>query len=139
MGVILDTSILVTAERRGHSVAGILEQIQQACGATSAALSAITIVEFAHGIERAKTTEQRENREAFLRDLRAAMPVYPLTDEIAARAGTIAGRQAGRGIVLPFADLLIGATALHHGWEVVTENVRHFQLIPDLMVRRFSG
>ena len=136
VGVILDTSILVTAERSGSGVADILEQIQHSYGPTRAALSAVTIVEFAHGIERAKTEEQRGKRAAFLRDLRAAMTVHPLLDEIAERAGTIAGRQAARGIVIPFADLLIGATALHHGCEVVTENVRHFENIPDLVVKR---
>ncbi len=55
MGIIVETSNLVTAERRGHSVAAILEQIQQALGKTLAALSAITVVELAHGIERAVT------------------------------------------------------------------------------------
>ena len=65
------------------------------------------------------------------------MTVHPLTDEIAERAGAISGRQAERGVILPFADLLIGATALHHGFEVVTENVRHFETIPDLVVKKF--
>jgi predicted nucleic acid-binding protein len=135
VGLILDTSTLVAAERRGHSVADILEQIQQAWGETQAGLSAVTVVEFAHAIERAKTDEQRQRREAFLAELRAAMKVHPLTDEIAERAGAISGQQAQRGIIIPFADLLIGATALHHGCEVVTGNVRHFEMIPDLVVK----
>jgi predicted nucleic acid-binding protein len=96
----------------------------------------LTIVEFAHGIERAKTPEQRARREALLRDIRAAMTVHPPLDEIAERAGAIAGRQSARGIDIPFADLLIGATALHHGAAVVTENLRHFQMIPNLEVRQ---
>jgi predicted nucleic acid-binding protein len=95
----------------------------------------VTIVEFAHGIERAQTDAQRRNRQTFLQELRAAMKVQPLTDEIAARAGAISGQQSRRGIIIPFADLLIGATALHHGCEVVTENVRHFEIIPDLVVK----
>jgi len=72
----------VTAERRGYSVADILEQIQQTWGASQAALSTVTIVEFAHGIERAQTDAQRKNRRTFLRELRAATKVHPLTDEI---------------------------------------------------------
>jgi predicted nucleic acid-binding protein len=68
----IDTSNLVTAERRGHSFAEILEQIQQASGETRAALSAVTIVELAHGIERAKTEAQRQRRKTFLQELRAA-------------------------------------------------------------------
>lgn len=38
------------------------------------------------------------------------------------------------GKVIPFADLLIGATALHHGYAVGTRNPRHFQMIPNLTV-----
>ena len=135
MGLIVDTSNLVTAERRGHSVPELLEQLQRAWGETRVGLSAVTIVEFAHGIERAVSETQRQRRKAFLLALRVSMTIYPVTDEIAERAGEIAGRQAQRGVVLPFADLLIGATALHHGCAVITENVRHFEMIPGLVVR----
>lgn len=133
--MILDTSTPVTAERRGHSIAEILESLQNALGETEVGLSVITIAELAHGIQRAKPGAQRQRREAFVQDLRAALTVYPLTDEIAERAGTISGQQAGRGIVLPLADLLIGTTALHLGFDVVTGNTRHFQMIPSLVVR----
>jgi predicted nucleic acid-binding protein len=34
--------------------------------------------------------------------------------------------------VSPFADLLIGATALHFGYSVGTRNLRHFRMIPGL-------
>ena len=36
------------------------------------------------------------------------------------------------GIAIPFADLLIGGTALHFGYALVTSNARHFQKIPGL-------
>ncbi|HEV2688755.1 MAG TPA: hypothetical protein VGV35_09380 [Bryobacteraceae bacterium] len=39
-----------------------------------------------------------------------------------------------QGISIDFPDLLIGATALHLGFAVVTLNVRHFQMIPGLSV-----
>ena len=64
------------------------------------------------------------------------MTVHPLTTEIAQLAGKISGQEAGRGITLPFEDLLIGATALYLRFEVVTNNVRHFQMIPSLVVRQ---
>ena len=38
------------------------------------------------------------------------------------------------GCVIPFADLLIGATALRFGYAVGTRNLRHFQAIPNLTV-----
>jgi tRNA(fMet)-specific endonuclease VapC len=135
VGLILDTSTLVMAERRGHSVYEILEQLQSAFGETKIGLSVVTIVELMHGVRRSLLEVQCRRRHAFVQDLRAAVSVHALTDEIAERAGLISGQEAERGITLPFADLLIGATALHLGFEVVTQNVRHFQMIPNLVVR----
>jgi tRNA(fMet)-specific endonuclease VapC len=34
-------------------------------------------------------------------------------------------------------DLLIGATALSHGYTIVTANIRHFQRIPNLQVENW--
>jgi predicted nucleic acid-binding protein len=42
------------------------------------------------------------------------------------------GKQSGS--VIPFADLLIGATALQFGYAVGTRNLRHFRMIPGLRV-----
>ena len=38
------------------------------------------------------------------------------------------------GSVIPFADLLIGASALHLGYGIGTRNLRHFQMIPGLKI-----
>jgi predicted nucleic acid-binding protein len=59
VGLIVDTSTLITAERRGHSVPEILEQLQNAWGEAEVDLSAVTIVELTHGIQRAKLDGQR--------------------------------------------------------------------------------
>jgi tRNA(fMet)-specific endonuclease VapC len=136
VGLIFDTSTLVSAERRGHSVRDIFAQLHSVHGAAPAGLSAVTLVELAHGIERAKLDARRKQRQSFLDDLVADVTIYPLTAEIARLAGRISGQEAERGITLPFEDLLIGATALHLGFEVVTENVRHFGMIPNLVVKQ---
>ena len=64
----------------------------------------------------------------------AAWPVYDIDLKIAKLAGKIEGEQAARGEILAMADILIGATALHLGFSVVTHNLKHFQKIPDLKV-----
>lgn len=136
MGLILDTSAVVTAERRGHSVPRILAQIRETWGETEVGLSAVTIVELTHGIQRAKLEAQRQQRQAFVEELMATVTVHPISAEIAQRAGVISGQEATRGVNLPLEDLLIGATALQLGFEVVTENVRHFRMIPNLVVKQ---
>jgi tRNA(fMet)-specific endonuclease VapC len=49
-------------------------------------------------------------------------------------AGKLDGEQQSKGVVIPFGDLLIGATALSLGFSLLTANLRHFQKIPGLLV-----
>jgi predicted nucleic acid-binding protein len=41
---------------------------------------------------------------------------------------------AAQGNIIAFEDLLIGATALHLGFEIVTLNLQHFERMPGLKV-----
>jgi tRNA(fMet)-specific endonuclease VapC len=134
MGLILDSSILIAGERRVESVREILKRVQTKHGETESGLSAVTIVELTHGIYRAKSDADRERRRAFTEELCRDIAVYPVTLEIAQLAGRVEGEQAARGVSIAFEDLLIGATALHLGYSVLTLNARHFQLIPGLSV-----
>lgn len=132
LGVILDSSVVIKAERQHLNVAQFLKQIAQTIGEREAALSSITVAELVHGIYRADTEERRTRRRAFLDDLKAAVPVYPITDNTAELVGKISGESAAKGVIIPFDDLLIGACALERGYEVATRNQRHFQKIPGL-------
>jgi hypothetical protein len=68
--------------------------------------------------------------------LASDVPVYPVTLEIARLAGRIEGQQGAKGVRVAFEDLLIGATAMHLGYNVATLNVRDFQRVPGLSVVR---
>jgi tRNA(fMet)-specific endonuclease VapC len=57
-----------------------------------------------------------------------------LTTDIAKLSGQLDAEQQKRGVVIPFADLLIGATALSLGYSVLTVNPRHFERVPGLSV-----
>jgi tRNA(fMet)-specific endonuclease VapC len=137
MGLILDSSVLITAERAGYTVAQVLKQVFATAGNQETLLSAIALVELAHGIHRADTSQRRMRREAFIQELLADVPVYPFTQPIAFLAGRIDAEQQMQGVKVPFQDLLIGATALHLGYAEVTGNPRHCQLIPGLIVKPF--
>jgi tRNA(fMet)-specific endonuclease VapC len=132
LGVILDSSVVIEAERRHLNAAQLLKQIIQKIGEMEAALCSITIAELAHGIYRADTPERRERRRVFLDELKAAVPVYPITDSTAELVGKIGAESAAIGVSIPFDDLLIGACALERGYGVATRNLRHFQKIQGL-------
>jgi predicted nucleic acid-binding protein len=134
VGLILDSSVAIAAERRGDTVQVFLQHVIETGGDQEAALSAVGVVELIHGIHRADTPERRARREAFVEDLVAAVAIYPLTTDIAKLAGKLDAEQQKRGVVIPFADLLIGATALSLGYSVLTVNPRHFERVPGLSV-----
>jgi tRNA(fMet)-specific endonuclease VapC len=132
LGIILDSSVVIEAERQQLNVAQFLKQIIQKIGEREAALSSITVAELAHGIYRANTEERRMRRRGFLDDLKAAVPVYPITGSTAELVGKIGGESSAEGVTIPFDDLLIGTCALERGYAVATRNRRHFQKIPGL-------
>ena len=134
MGLIFDSSVVITAERRQETVQQLIARILRATGDQDAALSAIGLTELVHGIYRASTPEIRHRRETFLNELLADLTVYPYTKETALLAGQLDGELQSRGVVIPFADLLIGATVLTLGYSVLTDNARHFGQIPGLSV-----
>ncbi len=134
MGLILDSSVIIDAERRGETVEKLIERVVHSTGDQDAALSAIGLTEIVDGVYRASLPATRSRREAFLRELMSDITVYPYTKETALLAGRLDGEQRNKGVVIPFTDLLIGATALLLGYSVLTVNTRHFRRIPGLSV-----
>jgi predicted nucleic acid-binding protein len=116
MGLILDSSIVIDAERRGETVERMIERVVTLAGDQEAALSAIGLTELMHGLYRAQTAAVRLRRQSFLDEVLADLTVYPYTRETALLAGKLDGEQQNKGVVIPFADLLIGATALSLGF-----------------------
>ena len=132
--MILDSSIVIDAERHGDSVKDLIRRVVSAAGDQESALSSVGLTELVDGVYRTQDAALRRRREAYLTDLLRAVIVYPYTLATAMFAGRIQGQQQSRGITIPSLDLLIGATALEIGYSLLTVNVRHFRLIPGLTV-----
>ena len=96
----------------------------------------ITLAELAHGIYRADTPERARHRRQFVDELKAHVPIHPVTEATAEIIARIGGEQAAKGINLPLADLIIAACALELGYAVATGNVRDFRRIPGLDVKQ---
>ena len=134
LGLVLDSSVLISAERRGHTVAQVLEQIRAAFGDIKTAVSVVSIAELEHGAYRAQSAERQIPRLKFIEYLIHGVSVHPVTVEIARLAGRLDAEQRTIGIQVGFADLLIGATALYLRFQVVTLNERDFRNMPGLSV-----
>jgi tRNA(fMet)-specific endonuclease VapC len=134
MGLVLDSGVLIAAERDVKPVSELLAILEQQYGETEIVLSSITVIELEHGLHRARTAKQAATRRAYLDTVYAAIPVEPFTREMAQLAAKIDADARQLGCTIPFADLLIGAAALHLGYAVGTRNQRHFQMVPNLLV-----
>jgi tRNA(fMet)-specific endonuclease VapC len=134
MGLILDSSVAIAAERQRESIPQLLQRIVSTVGDQRVALSSVGLTELVHAVYRATSSAQRQNHERFLGDLLAEMEVVPSSRETALLAGKIDGQQRSKGVAIPFADLLIGVTALEFGYAIATVNLRHFRLIPGLQI-----
>jgi tRNA(fMet)-specific endonuclease VapC len=137
VGLILDSSVLIAAERKGKNARNALAEIALRAAGEDVAVSVVTLIELTHGIVRSDTPERKAMRQQFLNELVDALPVHPVSVPIALRAGRIDGENAARGVRLALADLLIGVTALELGYRVATGNVRHFQMVPGLDIVSF--
>ena len=137
MGLILDSSVLITAERQGQNARQMLAAISSQVGNTEIAISVVTLIELAHGAARADTPQRKAKRQQFIQELLTALPIHPVTVSVALRNGQIDSENQAKGVRLPLSDLLIGVTALELGYSVATGNLRHFQLIPGLSVVQF--
>jgi predicted nucleic acid-binding protein len=136
-GLILDSSVPIKGEREKTTVADLLRQIRKITPTEDVGLTSIGVTELFHGIYRAETPVRAENRKLYLQALLTRLPVFDYTLGIAELAGRIDGQQTRQGHIIPFVDLLIGATALFHGYSLLTVNVRHFRMIPNLNVIPF--
>ncbi|HXE62190.1 MAG TPA: PIN domain-containing protein [Bryobacteraceae bacterium] len=136
LGLVLDSSVLIAAERQKLTTPQAVRKVRETAGDVTIVICPLTVAELAHGIYRADTPERSRMRRQFLDELKAHVPIHPITEstgEIVARVGA---EQAAKGIVLPLADLIIGACALELGYAVGTGNLRDFSRIPGLTVVR---
>ena len=134
LGVVLDSSIVITAERRGLPISQLIREIRVTYGEVEVSLSPVRVAELVHGVYRAKTPETSQRRRDYVQEVAALVPLHPATLQTAYVVGQIEGEEAAKGNVLPFNDLLIAAAAIERGYAVLTENLRHFGRVPGLRV-----
>jgi len=118
----------------GKNARQLLESVALKTGDEEIAVSVVTVLELAHGVARADTSERRASRQRFLDELLTGVPIQPVTVPIALRAGKIDGETQARGVRIPLSDLLIGASTLELGYTVGKANFRDFEQIPGLRV-----
>ncbi len=128
MGVLIDASILIDAERGRLDLAARVADLPD----EEAFLSVITASELLHGVHRAAQAEQRARRAAFVEGLLQRLPV-PDVDLATARAHarTWPDLAATDPRIAPHA-LWLAATCIAHGLTLITASEREFARVPGL-------
>jgi tRNA(fMet)-specific endonuclease VapC len=127
MAVLIDTTVLVNAERRGQS-------LDEAIGDQDRAISVITASELLHGVHRAQPGSVRARRSALVEYVISAIEPLPITTAIARAHAEIRAELEKDGNLIGAHDLWIAATALSHGMNIATANARDFGRVPGLNV-----
>ena len=122
---LLDTNICIFFLQGKY---GVKEKIQEA-GRKNCYISEITIAELLYGAAYSNSEKHRQDVEILLESL----TVVPIYDSLPTYATTKAYLRREGQMIEEF-DMLIGSSAVHHGYVMVTENVDHFKRIPGIEI-----
>lgn len=131
MGTLIDTSVLIAAERGQLDLAAVrLDEDDDV------AVSAITAAELLHGVERLRGA-RRARAERFVGTLLDSVPVIDFDLAIARVHAVLSADLAERGTPVGAHDLIIAATAVALDYRVATRDMKSFPRIEGLQVVRW--
>lgn len=132
MAFVIDTSVFITLERRHQSVHILLDLI----GDEYVALASITASELLIGMHLAASPQSTLAHEESMNRLLDTFPVLPFDLQVARTHARLWAQLRSVGQMIGAHDLIIAATALAHGYDLLTGNVRDFGRVPDLTIRQ---
>jgi tRNA(fMet)-specific endonuclease VapC len=135
MGVLIDASILIDAERGQLDLAAKVAHRP----VEEAFVSVITASELLRGVHRAANPDQRARRAAFVEGLLQRLPVLDVDLATARAHARTWADLASAGQRIGPDDLWLAATCIAHGLTLITANERAFARVPGLRVETWRG
>lgn len=132
MAILIDSGVLIALERAGQS----LDTIRQNIPAEPFAISSVTASEMFVGVHRAVSPQQQFRRQRFVENVLDTIPIIAFDLLVARVHASLWADMQNRGRLIGDRDLLIADTAIAHGYDVLTANVRDFGVVPGLTVRQ---
>ncbi len=141
MGLVLDTSALVAAERGSRASDQGWERLLAAVTADEAVLPAIVYAELMAGVHLADTAARAKKRRAKVDGLVVRCPVIAFGPAIAERWASLFADLSRRSALIPSNDLAVAATACHLGFGVLVgpADEQHFRRVADLRVETLAN
>jgi predicted nucleic acid-binding protein len=120
-GILLDTSVLINLLHERQEPIRLIRDL--IVGGAVLATSSVSIAELYAGM--------RKGEEAATEELISGLECLPLTPGIARNAGNITAARRRIGKTHTLADMMIAATAIEHGYRLLTDNRKDFE-IPEV-------
>ena len=133
MGLMVDSNVFIKMERRREPI-----DFSEWGSSERVYVSAVNVSELLMGIHRADTEERRQCRSEFVEAVIRRVGVLDFTVGVARVHAEVYSGLAKKGQLIGAHDLMIAATALHHGLAVLPDNVAEFSRVPGLRVIPFS-
>ena len=130
MGLIIDTGVFIKAEREARTDLARLIPAGEDVG-----LCTITVSELYEGVHLAISPKRAANRREFIEQFALVLPVFDFSMNAALRHARLRARQRQLGKMIGAHDLIIAATAMSLGWDVLTFNAAEFRQVEGLGVR----
>lgn len=128
MGLMLDSSVIIAAERGHFDLEGFMEA---EAPMESIFLATVTASELLHGVYRA-VPERRARREAFVEAILLETPVLPFDLACARQHARLWADLLARGRIIGAHDMMIAATCLRFGHRLATLNKGEFARVTGL-------
>lgn len=132
MGLILDSSVLIAAERKRFDLDAFIEA---EAAMDDLFISAITASELLHGVHRA-TPERRQARELFVEAVIRETPILPFDLPSARRHAELWAGLAAVGEAIGAHDMMIAATCLRFEHRLATLNEDEFARVKGLKLAK---
>ena len=123
---LLDTCVCISMFRNEGQVRETLRRV----GTQNCYISEITVAELYFELAKSADKKRKQEDTREVQHLFRVIPAYSFFKEY----GEIRHSLEHAGQRVDQFDLLIGATALHHGMTLVTSNLKHFLRIPGIEV-----
>ena len=109
----------------------------RAVGRKNLCVSEVTLAELTFGAYNSNDYERHIKEPEWLRETVTVLDISDVFDEYAQIRCALKRQKKTLDKEIGNFDILIGATALHYGLTVVTDNVKHFEPMPGVKVENW--
>lgn len=130
MGCVIDTCIIINAERNKTSISPRIVGLEE----ETFYISAVTASELLYGVHRATNKQLRNKRLAFVEHALTLFPILPNDLSVARIHAEIWSEMTNDGTPVGSHDLWIAAACIAGGHVLLTDNTKDFEKIPGLQI-----